>query len=404
MTTRAIVIGGGIAGPLTAIGLQRAGIEASVYEAYPRNASLAAGSWLTLAVNGLRALRELGVHREVMAQGFPSSTIEFAAGGGKSLGTVPIGGSLSDGTQTHTVKRCDLYRALHQAALAHGVRIEHDKRLVAAETGDGQVHARFADGSGASADLLIGADGIHSKVRKLIDAGAPEPRYTGLGNVGGFVRDASLPVSPGVYRMIFGRRAFFGYTVSPSGEVWWFANPPSARPLPREQASEPGGDGCKQRLLALFAGDAGPACKIIAATPGPLLCTNQYEMPRVPQWRRDRMLIIGDAAHAASASSGQGASMAAEDALCLALCLRDVPQVPAALAAFETLRRARVERVVAEGARRSSEKTVGPVGRVIRDLVMPVVLKRVASQAKNNPYDWLYRYELDWAAPLPLGA
>src|ERR671933_409421 len=102
---KALIIGGGIAGPVTAMALQRAGIDATIYEAYGTSAGLEAGAFLTIAVNGLDALRTLDVHQEVIAVGFPSQTIEFFSGTGKRLGELPIGGTLPDGTVTHTLKR-----------------------------------------------------------------------------------------------------------------------------------------------------------------------------------------------------------------------------------------------------------------------------------------------------------
>ena len=88
-----------------------------------------------------------------------------------------------------------------------------------------------------------------------------------------------------------------------------------------------------------------------------------YDLGHVPVWHRGRLLVIGDAAHAPSPSSGQGASMALEDAVELARCLRDLPSVEEAFAAYDAVRRTRVEKVVAAGARSSSSKTPGPVGR-----------------------------------------
>ena len=117
----------------------------------------------------------------------------------------------------------------------------------------------------------------------------------------------------------------------------------------------------KRRLIDLFVDDATPAVEIIRATAGELAGTNQYDMPSVPTWHRGPMVIVGDAAHATSPSSGQGASMAIEDAVVLAKCLRDLPDVSRAFAAYEQLRRERVERVVAQGARSSSGKAAGPI-------------------------------------------
>jgi len=111
------------------------------------------------------------------------------------------------------------------------------------------------------------------------------------------------------------------------------------------------------------------------------------------------MVIIGDAAHAPSPTSGQGASMAAEDAVVLAKSLRDLPDVPQALAAYEGLRRKRVERIVAQGARTSSSKTPGPAGRVLRDLLLPVVFKFLVTDRSQA---WIYRYHIDWDVPAAL--
>ena len=96
-----LIIGGGLAGPLTALALTRAGISCAVYEAFPEGAALGVGAWLTVAVNGLHAMQTLGVSQQAMALGFPSREITLRSGTGKQLGVVPIGGELDyldDGT------------------------------------------------------------------------------------------------------------------------------------------------------------------------------------------------------------------------------------------------------------------------------------------------------------------
>lgn len=386
-TRTALVIGAGIAGPVVATGLLAAGFEPTVYEAWPAGSALGAGAWLTVAVNGLEALRALGLHQDVLDVAFPSTTIALYNGAGRLLGEVPLGGTLPDGTVTQTITRAELYAALARQAARRGVPFAHGKRLADAEVrADGRVVARFDDGSEAVGDVLIGADGVHSVTRRIIDPRAPSPRRTGMGNVGGIAPQAAALAGapPGTYRMIFGRRAFFGYVVHPSGDVWWFANPPVPYP--------PGGADAAW-LASLFADDIGPAAALIAATPGPLGFVEQHELPSVPRWCRGPLVIAGDAAHAASPTSGQGASLAAEDGVALARCLRDRPDdVPAALSAFEAGRRARVERIVAEAARMSSHKVPGPVGRWVRDLVLPWVV----GWAARTPRDWLFAHRESW--------
>jgi 2-polyprenyl-6-methoxyphenol hydroxylase-like FAD-dependent oxidoreductase len=394
MTRSAIIIGGGIAGPLTAIGLKKAGVEATVYEAYEEPA-YETGAWLTVAVNGIQALRTLGLHDAVKAAGFPAERITFANGTGKHLGTVPLGGKLADGSVTHTLKRGELLRVIHEAAREQHVPIVYGKQLLAAAQNERGVTARFKDGSEAHADVLIGADGVHSQLRRIIDPQAPRATYSRLLNFGSFVPPGRVKLAPGEYGMVFATRGFFGYVVAPSGEVWWFANVPSERELGREELAT---TDWRARLLEVFRGDAGPMCALIEATPGQIDAINTYDVEMVPRWHHGKLVILGDAAHAASPATGQGASMAAEDAVVLAKCMRDYAAVEPALEAFVTERRARTERVVAEGKRYANMKLVGPVGRFFRDLMLPMILRRQARPSHAGARAWLFEHQIEWNA------
>jgi FAD-dependent urate hydroxylase len=389
---KALIIGGGVAGPVAAMALRQAGIASVVYEAYAGGAD-DAGAFLTFASNGLDALRTIDAHHLVLSEGFPTPRMTIQSGTGKHLGDVPNGGTLPDGTVSQTLKRADLYRALRDEAVRRGAHVEYGKRLVDAQATPEGVVAQFEDGTEAVGDLLIGADGIHSRTRRIIDPSAPGARYIPVLNIGGYARDVRVRAEPGTFRMVFGKRAFFGYAVHPSGEVWWFANPPRADEPTGAELGAVGTEQWREMLMDLFAEDASPAVDIIRATPGRLAGWATYDLPPVPTWHKGQMVIIGDAAHATAPSSGQGASMAIEDAVVLARCLRDLPDIGQALAAYDLLRRARVERIVAHGARTSNSKTSGPVGRVLRDLMMPLILKRVA---RGESLAWMHDYHIDW--------
>src|SRR5829696_2327234 len=394
--TRVLIVGGGIAGPVTAMALQRGGIQAVVYEAHPP-ASEEVGSYLTVATNGIDALRAIHMHTPVLHAGFPTSTNLLYSSRGRRLGAVSNGGVLPDGTTAHTIKRARLYRTLYQQAAGRGIQVEFGKRLRdAAPTADGGVLARFADGSQAAGDLLIGADGAHSTTRHLIDPAAPAPRYVGLVNFGGYTPAGAGAGEPGAWYMMFGRRAFFGYVVDPAGGAVWFANVPRPAVTPAERATTTP-EQWQRQLLELFAADRGPATRLVAAGALELAGDNTHDLPSVPTWHNGVMVIVGDAAHAPSPTSGQGASMAAEDAVVLAKCLRDLPDIPQALAAYERLRRARVERIVAQGARSGSAKTPGPVGRVVRDLLLPLVFRFLVTDRSQA---WIYDHHLDWDTPI----
>lgn len=396
-TRTALVIGGGIAGPVAAMALRRAGIEPVVYEAYPGTAD-GTGVFLTLASNGIDALRTIGADKAALEKGFPTPAILLRSTTGKDLGRNRTGKELADGTTSQTVRRSDLYRALHDEAASRGVRIEHGKRLVGArETGDGVV-ATFEDGTEATGDILVGADGVHSTVRTIIDPAAPAPHYSGLVNLGGYASGVEVDGEPGSYTMIFGKRAFFGYVVPPDGTVWWFANLPRPDEPVRGEVEMVSGEDWQRRLADLYAPDAGPGVACVRASdPADMKATPVHSVPRLPVWHTDRMVVIGDAAHAPTPTSGQGASLSIEDAVVLAKCLRDLPTPARAFAKFEELRRPRVEAIIKAAARINSNKAPGPVGRMIRDAVLPLILKLTSnSKAVMGVYD----YHVDWDEPV----
>jgi 2-polyprenyl-6-methoxyphenol hydroxylase-like FAD-dependent oxidoreductase len=106
------------------------------------------------------------------------------------------------------------------------------------------------------------------------------------------------------------------------------------------------------------------------------------------------MVLVGDAAHAPSSSSGQGASLCVESAIQLARCLRDLPDVPAAFAAYEQLRRPRVEKVAADAAKANSNKAAGPVAKALMRVLMPVAMKTFLRPEKM--FGALHGYRIDW--------
>jgi len=392
----AIIIGGGIAGPATAMALAKAGLEATVYEARPHGAD-GGGVMLTLAVNGIDALRTLGADAAAVAAGFPTPQITLRTHTGKRLGVTSTGGALADGTVAHTIRRADLYQALHSQAVARGITVLHGKRLVGAQEYPGGVQATFADGTQAQADILVGCDGVHSTVRGLIDPAAPAPSYAGLLNTGGFASGVTVAAPPGSYEMIFGKRAFFGYATAPGGQVWWFANLPQHREPARGEAEMVSAAQWRHRFTEIYAEDAGPALELIAATPGFAPMTPIHTIPHLRRWHTGRMIVVGDAAHAPSPTSGQGASLSIEDAVLLATSLRAIEPVSAAFTHFETVRRPRVEKIIKAAARINNNKAPSPAGRLLRDLMLPVILRATANAKSARE---VYEYHADWDSQL----
>jgi FAD-dependent urate hydroxylase len=394
MTRTALIVGGGIAGPVVAMALQKAGINATVCEAYATSAE-GVGGGLSLAPNGLDALDVLGIGELIRPLGIPVTGMVMQDWAGRPLAEF---GNPPGVEPQQFFWRGDLHRILADEAVRRGITIEYGKCLVNAEqTADG-VTAHFADGTLATADILIGADGIHSVVRTLVDAQAPSPQYTGLISFGGPVNGHGLPSTGGIMPMVFGKQAFLGYQVFDADSGVWFVNLPHPEPLTAaqlRQAASP--EEWLRRLQEKFVDDRVPSRQLIGSTdPDDLVIVGAMEnMPPVQTWSRGRIVLVGDSVHAPSSSSGQGASLAIESAIQLARCLRDLPY-DQAFAAYETERRPRVERVIKETTRKNSSKTAGPVMRVVNAWAIRVFAKMM----KPEKMAWMFQYRIDWDAPV----
>ncbi|MGW4245298.1 FAD-dependent oxidoreductase [Nocardia sp. NPDC004722] len=363
--TTALVIGGGVAGSVIALALRKAGITATVYERYPVAAD-GVGAGLSLAPNGQRALGIIGADTvlDTLGLDMPGSIFGDASG---NIFTEFAG--FPDLPGTKVMARADLFRALADHAAAAGVRFEYDKKLVSVSETAEAVTATFADGSTATADILIGADGIRSTVRTLLDPEAPGPEYGGVLSFGGIARGSDVSAKEGMTYFAFGR-TFLGYyrvpadayvgvgrigqvepdPASENADIVWFASLPRTEPLTSAETSAISNAEWLTRLRELYTGHLPGETLLDHTDPEDLTVVGPMElMPSVPTWHRGRIVLVGDSAHAPSSSSGQGASLAIESAVELAHCLRDLP-IAEAFTAYEQLRRPRVE-AIADGAR-----------------------------------------------------
>jgi 2-polyprenyl-6-methoxyphenol hydroxylase-like FAD-dependent oxidoreductase len=390
----AIVVGGGIAGSATAMALTKAGLDTVVLEAREAGKDLD-GVMLNLAVNGITALRAIDAEHRVLDLGFATSQIGLRTHTGKRLGATHSG-VLPDGTTSRTLRRADLNAALREEAQARGVSVEQGKRLEHAEETPSGVRAVLTDGTTVEADILVGADGVHSAVRSQIDPHAPAPSYVGLVGTGGYAGGVSVDVPTGDYEMIFGKRAFFGYAAAHDGTVWWFVNVPHSREPARGEVQAVAIAEWRRRLSDLYVEDTGPALELIAASPDFAPMTPIHTMPHLPRWHTDRMIVVGDAAHAPSPTSGQGASLSIEDAVALATALRDHDSTAAAFAHFEATRRPRVEKIIKAAARINNHKAPGACGRLLRDLTLPTILRLTADTKSSRE---IHQHRLDWDTP-----
>lgn len=396
VTMQVLVIGGGIAGTAAALALDKAGIPATLYEAHPDNGE-DIGAFLTLASNGMLALDQLNAARAVADVGFPLTMMRLVSDTGTEITTSPLGDHEQPLTRYRCLRRAQLCAALQAEALRRTIPIQHGKRLDSVVEDPAGVTATFTDGSTARGDLLIGADGLNSTLRSLIDPAAPPPRYVGQRVFYGYTTAATPPSQIGRIDMIRGSTAAFGYAVSPDGETHWFARVPGEE-LSASQIASTSPTQWRDWLVPLLQRDATPAADIVAATGDQLLVTNTHDLPAVPRWHTRRILIIGDAAHTASPATGQGASMALEDAVILAKALRDTTSTDSALETYEHLRRPRVEANIANSARMTTRKMPNRIQRALRNRRSRLQPTRQLSPLTDSEL----KQQLDWNTPLPI--
>jgi 2-polyprenyl-6-methoxyphenol hydroxylase-like FAD-dependent oxidoreductase len=348
------------------------------------------GTFLTLAPNGVNALKSLGLADAVVAAGIVTTGLAIHNEHGRRLALVDYGahGEVF-GAPSVTIRRGALSAILLHAAEAAGVELRLEQELTGVAENESAI-VIDAGGSEASFDALIACDGLRSTVRRLAFPDLPLPRYSGLIGTGGFAAAPRVAPTGGVMNMTFGRRAFFGYIQAPGQPVYWF----NTYPAPQSEGG-PIDDPVAYvaKIAAMHRDDPLDNATIMAAVPAIDRHYPIYDMPTLARWSSPRIVLMADAAHAVAPHSGQGASMAVEDALVLAACLARESTLVAAFRRFEGLRRRRTQAAIDLGRMSGSQKHAQTwLALRLRDLILPLVMPfGVKAQAS------LYRYRADLA-------
>jgi 2-polyprenyl-6-methoxyphenol hydroxylase-like FAD-dependent oxidoreductase len=321
---RAIIVGSGIAGLSAALALRRVGVGVTLYERAPELSEVGAG--ISLWANAVRALDHIGAGPAVRAVALPMERSEFrvrdgyrvaasypAAAFEQRYGVAPF---------VAMVHRAELVAALAGCLPAEVGRYGFE--CVGVEPG-GRALVRFKNGHADEADVVVGADGIHSAVRASL-LGPEEPRYAGYTCWRGVCpRPASL--AAGYAGEWWGRGRRFGITTLPGDRVYWWAT----------KNEPPGGRAGDERgyVARAFRGWAEPVPELLATTPtGKVLRNDIVDRPPAVGWASGRAVLIGDAAHPTTPNLGQGGCMAIEDAAVLARQLRGKGDLADNLSAF----------------------------------------------------------------------
>jgi len=389
-----LIIGGGIGGPALSLFLQKAGISSAVYEAYPYREG--AGVGFNIAPNGMSVLQSLGLADSVLQKGTPANIFSIKNDTGKLIGQFTFESLKFNKLPTVSMSRSTLYETFLSEIREKNIPITYEKRLTEITSTPDKVIAHFSDGTQAEGDLLVGADGVNSTVRNHILPNRPGPTFAGIVGVGAFVPLDKLPqvdrTKLDEMSFVFGQKGFFGYCGGDAGEMMWWSNLTREKEFTKEEIINPDWKAIKEELYESFKDHYEPIPSLIKNSEI-LFRHNIKDIQSLPTWHKDRVVLIGDAAHAVSPNSGQGASLALEDAMMLAKLLRDNEDYKQAFILFEKNRKDRVEKIAIEGRRRGNDKEiVSPFKTKVREWMMWVFFKFVGVKGQK----WILDYKVDW--------
>ncbi|MBB6344408.1 2-polyprenyl-6-methoxyphenol hydroxylase-like FAD-dependent oxidoreductase [Nonomuraea muscovyensis] len=372
----AVVVGGGIGGLAAAVALHRIGWRVTVLERAGAFGEIGAG--LAIWPNAMRALAALGLAEPTAAVAGVETRGGVRDRAGRWLSRTDNGDvARRHGWPLLMVHRAELLRVLLTALPAELLRAGGEVRAVRPD-GAGAVveHA----GGRVRADLVVGADGLRSRIRDQLWPEAGPPRYGGCtawrtvtGPLAGRGTDGAL---------FWGRGERIGFAALPGGRFYCFA----AARMPEASPEDP-----HAGLVRRFGGWPDPVPELLAAVPeAAVLRHDVYETPPLASYVRGRVALLGDAAHAMEPTLGQGAGTALEDAVTLAACLRTDPDPDTALARYDRLRRPRTRAIARRSARLGAVGLAAwPPAAWLRDSAARLVPSRLLLRSMDPVLSWV---------------
>ncbi len=350
---KVVVIGAGMGGLSAAIALRQAGYDIEVYDRVRELRP--AGAAISIWSNGVKVLNYLGLHAQISKVGGQMNRMAYHRHTGEKLTDFSLQPLIEQvGERPYPVARADLQRMLLDAFGEEKVHL--GARCIAVEQDDHQATAIFEDGSRASGDLLVAADGTHSIIRNIVVGREIERQYVGYVNWNGLV-PATPDLAPWDSWVTYvgeGKRASLmpvgtNLTGTDPNRFYYFFDVP----LPKGSVGQP--NGYREELSHFFQGWAEPVQTLIQRLdPEKTARVEIHDVEPLPTLVRGRIALLGDAGHATAPDLGQGGCQAMEDAVVLANYLKTTNiSVGDALKRYEAARLDRVAEVVTRARKRS---------------------------------------------------
>ena len=397
MTTprlRIAIVGAGLGGLVAAISARRAGFEVTLYEQASAFGEIGAG--IQVGPNAVKVLRALDLEEGLRRFGAtPENHVGRNWRSGRVLFRSPTKTASLEhyGAAYYQVQRSDLHAHLRSALPPDAIRL--GMRCTEVESTSAGARLRFADGSTADSDVVVGADGIHSVVRDCL-LGPGEPRFTGVICWRGQVSAERLPpglIPPDSLNWMGPAGCVVHYYVRPGQLVNWIAHRKTDTWAEESWSVE----GDKQELLTAFPGWHESLLTLFRATER---CYKWAILDRdpLPNWTSGRITLLGDAAHPMLPFLAQGGAMAMEDGYVLAQALKSGAADPAAaLLRYEAARKERTTRVqLGSRARSDMCQVTSPLAQLRRDL--GYLMDRWFRGPAIRRSDWIYTYDVSKVA------
>jgi 2-polyprenyl-6-methoxyphenol hydroxylase-like FAD-dependent oxidoreductase len=336
------------------------------------------GAGIGIVANALRALDALGLGVAIRSRGLAGTQGCLRNSKGEVLVSIPGGELTKQVGAIAVLHRAELLSLLGQHVDPSRLHLDHE--CIGLEQDGGRVTVQFHNGETAQGDLLIGADGLRSAVRTVLWGNRPV-RYAGYTAWRSVVR---FELTQDTHKLVagetWGRGCRFGIVPMSGGRVYWFATRNAV-----EDDRSPDGQ-TKKVLFQLFGGWHEPIEALIAAADETSILRNDiYDIDPFPRWTRGRVTLLGDAAHPMTPNLGQGACQAIEDAVVLAVCLKQHTIVESALLAYERRRIPRTKQFVLQSRRLGViAQFENPVLCLARDAAMRAVPKGLAARQMKS--------------------
>ncbi|WP_160135882.1 FAD-dependent monooxygenase [Chryseobacterium sp. c4a] len=365
------IIGGGIGGLTTALALQKNNLDITIYESAPEIKPVGAG--IIMANNAMQVFDKLGIRQKIEKAGHKISTIKITDPQLKTLSDI----QLTKFEHKYGVHNVAIHRGDLQIILAKEIGFEHiklSKRLSKIEQGNGY-QLTFEDGTTANADAVIGADGIKSVVRhQILNIGklrsSQQKCWRGVSKF-----DWAAKYNHKAYEA-WGKGRRFGFVRINDQKIYWYAV------VNENLIKNP------NNLTELFSGFNPDVSKMISETPKEKIFINDIiDLEPIYQWQKDRVCLIGDAAHATTPNMGQGACQAIEDAYILGKLFSEGKSVDEVFTQYEKLRMNKAHYIV------NTSSTIGKVSHYENSIAIwlrNILLKATPSSTNEKQMEKVF--------------